>query len=414
MATPDSKMANDLLARPFTADYEPQAIMGFGYFMASSTLPVFSPFWIPQMLRCHRVQFGLRMLKGPILAASRFYIDDEDSRGDKHSPLKQFLVRNITRFWRQSAIKALRAIEWGYSGNEAIYKLVDNEIHFDCLKTLHPTDCNVVTKDGEKAGISVQRVKHKTHRTYLGGPKALWHVVERETSPWYGLSRLFGAFQPWMEFYSDGGAKDIRRLYYHKYAFSGDVGYYPIGTEPGESANYAISNKDIMRSILEKRKSGGVVMFPNTIDPTTGQRKWAIEPSQGGPGSVDILAYHSDLKREIFEGMGIPSEVVEAAETGSGWSGRMVPATAFFSMLQELVNWLIFDFDQQVLRPLITLNYHIREPQYEIVPFGLLKGPNDSNEDEEPEVGALPGSQQSPGSQVPEDRRSAAQFSLCV
>lgn len=405
-----------LLERPFTADYEPEAVQGFGYYSATHNLPVFSQYWIPLMLRDQRIQFGLRMIKGPILAGSRFYVDDPDSTDTSQSDIKKFVIKNLTRFWRFSAVKALRAIEWGYSGNECLYKLNDGEICFDALKILHPKDVKVLTKDGNKVGISVQKVKNRRGKVYLGGPKSLWHVVGREEYQWYGQSRLFGAFAPWMEFYASGGAKDIRRLYYHKYAFTGDVGYYPIGAPPGAAGEYPKSNREVMRSLLEKRKSGGVIMFPNTFD-ENGNRKWMIESGQGNAGVVDILEYHRILKQEMTEGMGIPSEVIEAAQVGSGWAGRMVPATAFFAMLQEYVNWLIFDFDQQVLRPLIQLNHGIKDPRYNIIPFGLLKGPEDEEEDErEAQVGAMPGDQHSPGNQrsVPDSARENAQFSLVV
>lgn len=414
----DEATKSALLEAPFTADYEPYATHGYGYYSAIHSMPVFTPFWIPLMLRDQRIQFGLRMIKGPILAASRFYVDDDESKGDTFSPLKKFIVKNLTRFWRFSAVKALRAIEWGYSGNEALYKLKGDQIHFDTLKILQPFDVRVLTKDGDKVGISVQKIKGRRGKVYLGGPKGLWHCVNREDYPWYGQSRLFGAFVPWMEFYGSGGAKDIRRLYYHKYAFTGDVGYYPTDTTPGPAGEYPRSPKEIMRSILEKRKTGGVVAFPNVRD-ENGNPRWVIEPGHSTGSSVDILEYHRMLKGEMTEGMGIPTEVMEAAEVGSGWSGRMVPATAFFAMLQEYVNWLIFDFDQQIMRPLVELNFGIKDPDYEIIPFGLLRGPGDEEENEkEAQIGQMGQSQFAPGSQnenrVPQDRRESAQFSLCV
>lgn len=410
MAAEPEKTVEALVGRPFTAEYEPAAMEGIGFYRSNATLPPFTPHWIPYMLRDSRVQFGLRMIKGPILSASRFYIDDPKSSGDKHSPLKKFVIRNLTRFWRESAVKALRAIEWGYSGHEALYKLRHDLITFDALKVIQPKDVKVLTKDGNKVGISVQKVKGRRGKVYLGGPKGLWHVVGREENPWYGTSRLTGCFGPWLEFYDNGGAKDVRRLYYHKYAFAGETGYYPPGHIPGEDGSYGRSGKEVMRSILEKRKTGGVIMFPNTYD-SEGRREWELLPATTGPGGIDVLQYHSDLKKEIFEGMGIPSEVVEAAQVGSGWSGRRVPESAFFSMLQELVNWLVYDFNQQVLLPLVELNYGISEPDYEIIPFGLAHG-SEGEEEQEQGQPQPPPEPETPN--VPEDRQKAAKFSICV
>jgi len=404
--------AQDLLGKPSTGEYNPEAIQGF--FSIQSRRPPFSPRWIPLMMSDSRIQFGLRLIKGPILASSRFWIDDPDSSSGKNSEVKDFCIKNIVQFWRWSAVKALRAVEWGYSGSEAMFNVRDDNVCFESLRSLHAKDTRLLTVDGEKIGINVSNVKGRRGRVYLGGPKGFWHTQNREDHPYYGLSQLFGAFQPYLEFYSDGGAKDIRRLYYHKYAFSGEKGYYPVGDDPTTGGGPGSrSNRDTMRNILEKRRSGAPVFFPGLYD-DQGNRKWVIEDAQPGPGNADILEYHRDLKTEIFEGMGIPSEIIEAATVGSGWSGRSIPQAAFFSILQDMVNWLIFDFDTQILRPLVTLNFGIKDPQYQIVPFGLLQGSEKEMKQEQSNQAEEPNEAPAPEADIPEDRRSASQFSMVV
>lgn len=376
-----------LLLETLTKEYD--MVQGtYWPFQYNSRMPMFHSAWIPRMLCDQRIQFGLKMIKGPLLSASRFYIRDEaapDATADKPTPLKRFLMKNVERFWRFSANKALRAIEWGYSGNECLFKLHNGQIHFDSLKQLHPRDVRVVIKDGDKVGISVNRVPGHKGRVYLGGPKSLWHIHQREENPWYGLSRLFGAFYPWFEMHTDGGAKDIRKLYYRKYAFNGDVMYYPVedmvtpalvsGDNLDGIATEQFSSKWAAQNLIEKRRTGGTMALPNTRF-EDGSKKWELQPATGGPGSADILDYHRMMKMEMFEGMGIPSEVAEAAEVGAGWSGRKVPFEAFFAILQEMLNWLIFDVDQQVFRELVQLNFGPGQ-DYEIIPFGLLQGPGD-------------------------------------
>ena len=370
---------NQLISAPWIGEYEPSHEEYYGIDF-QSRLPRFNQRMIPFMMRTPRINFGMRLIKGPILAASRFYIEDEQSKGDNHSPLKTFLINQISRFWRRDATKALRAVEWGYSGAEVMYKIHKNQICFDALRCVQPRDCRILTQHGQKVGMSVVRVPKRKSRVYLGGPKSFWHVHNREDHPWYGRSRLLGAYEPWVEMAMEGGSRDIRRLYYHKYAYSGETIYYPIKqiptttTAPGKGEQP--SNKNIAQRIAEKRKTGGVTVFPNTY--SDGQRDWEIVPSSPGPGGVEVGTYHSELKNEMLEGMGIPHEVVEAAETGSGYAGRRVPQTAFFSILQEIVNWLIFDFDEQILRPLVELNFGKQD--YEIVPFGLITGTESENQ----------------------------------
>lgn len=407
MGTPvENLKPQDLLGRPYTADYEPFAL--HTWFHGDMRRPRFSTRWVARMMADQRVHFGLRMIKGPCLSTARFFVRDPESTEEKNSPIKEYLVQNISRFWRHSASKALRAIEWGYSGNECLFRMINDKVSFDTLKVIHPRDAKLLTLDGEKAGMSVGNVKGRRGRVYLGGPKCLWHVQNREEHPWYGMSRLFGAFQPWLEFHEDGGAKDVRRLYYHKYAFSGEVGYYPVGRTPDSGSapgDQTKSNREIMRSMLAKSKTGASIMFPN-IRNEDGSRKWEIERPVPGPGSAPILEYHQSLKEEILEGMGVPNEVAQAAETGSGYSGRKVPQDAFFSMLQEIVDWLIFDFDQQVLRPMVEFNFGVKQHPYEIISFGLLKPSGEQGEKEkEARVGPV---------DVPEEAQQQAQFHIAV
>ena len=412
MVNPEQMKPEDLLGKPFTADYEPLALQA-GYMTGGQRRPRFSSRWINRMLPDQRIQFALRMIKGPILSGARFYVKDPNSSGDEHSPVKKYLIKNISRFWAHSAAKALRAIEWGFSGNECLYRMEDDLICFDSLKIIHPKDAKILTLDGNKIGMSVGNVKGRRGRIYLGGPKGLWQVHNREEKPWYGLSRLFGAFQPWLEFHEDGGAKDIRRLYYHKYAFSGDVGYFPTGREPDTQSapgSQPRSNREVMRSMLAKRKTGASIMFPGTRY-EDGGRKWEIETPSPGPGAAPVLEYHSDLKEEIFEGMGVPNEVAQATETGSGYSGRKVPQEAFMSMLQEIVNWLCYDFDQQVLRPMVQFNFGAKDYPYEIIPFGLLRS---TGEDEEKEKDPYYGHGGGEEGQQPQPQQPQPQFSMVM
>ncbi len=353
------------------------------------------------MLRDPRVKFGLWMIKGPLLSRSRFYVNDSESRGSNQSPLKKFLTDQITRFWRQSAARALQAIEWGWSASEVLYTIQKDQVVFDTLNTIHPMDARVVSLSGKKVGVAVRNVPGKTGRIYIGGAKSFWHIHDRGFDKWYGRTRLEGAFGPWREMQAEGGSVDIRRLYYHKYAYNGDVIYYPTGHTPDELGNL-IPNVNIARDITEKRKTGGITAIPNVVNPNTGAREWEIVTGGSG-GTADVISYNQELKNELFEGMGIPPEVVEAGETGSGYAGRRVPQEAFYGTLQELANWLIHDFDQQILRELVYINFGSKNIDYDIVPFDIMTA-----KDQE-QTGQVPGS-----SPVPAEAQMAAQFAVAV
>lgn len=349
-------------AVPITRDYQPHAY-GSGWYGLRRRAPLFSLSAIGEMLTDPRVQFALRLVKGPVLSKARFFVDCD------HAEAKEFLVDTITRFWRTSAGRALKAIEWGFSCSEVLYEVHEGRIRFEGLKDLHSMDCRVWIQNGQLDGASVRNLPGVNRNTpAIRVPRLLWHVHDREKQPWYGRSRLYGAYLPWIEKWSDGGYRDIRTLFYHKCAFEGGIFYHPPGSDKLDDGS-EVSNKDLAREMLEKKKTGGVMALPNTTD-GEGNRKWVYEPPHVLSEPGGMLEYGRDLDDEIAEGIGVPSEVLKAEGTGA-YAGRQIPMEAFYAMLQEVMYWLMTDFDQQVLRQLVAVNFG-QELQFEVVPFGLL------------------------------------------
>lgn len=362
-----SYSAKDLLAGPITADYMPEARIS-GY-LSMRNRPHFSGLVVKEMLADPRIVFGLWLIKGPILANAKFSVDSDDET------IRQFVIRQVNRFWRNSAVRALKSIEWGYSGGEVLYYLEDGLTHFDVVKDVDSLDVRVVTRFGELQGLTLRNVpapNQGKRKIFLGGPKAFLHVTSRERNPWYGQSRLFGAHIPWWEQWSDGGYRDVRRLWFYKNAYEGGAIYHPPGiTRTKEGV--VISNKDLAREMIEKKRTGGTLTFPNiTMGDQAGQRAWEYIPPQPNQIPAGLLEYGTSLRDEILEGMGIPPEVIESAgaEGFGSSSGRAIPQMAFYSTLQEIVQWLITDADNQIIRPLVQLNFG--SARYEIVPFSLL------------------------------------------
>ena len=369
----------ELLQEPLTSDYVPfsrhSGFLSHGF----RHRPFFSRMHVREMLTDPRVVFGLWLIKGPLISNARFFIKTEDAE------LKEFCVQAIDRFWRTSAVRALKAIEWGYSGSEVIYEVEKGRVQFKTLRDLDSSDVNVVTTQGKFQGILVRNSRFSStggksraqHKIFIGGPKAFLHVHQRERNPWYGLSRLFGAFVPWWEQWSDGGYRDIRRLWFYKNAYEGGTMYHPPGITRLNDGT-VISNKDLAREMIEKKRTGGVIAFPNTTLSDGATRSWEYDPPRANDIPTGLLEYGTTLRDEILEGMGIPPEVIESAGSeGFGSStGRAIPQMAFFSTLQEVLQWMISDFDSQILRPICKLSFE--DPQYNIVPFSLIKVAGDS------------------------------------
>lgn len=347
---------------PMTADYQPPTIYGMNWFWMQNR-PPFNPIVrVPEMTQDPRVIFGLDTIKGPLNARARFYVDCDDTS------VKEFLVNNITRFWRTSVNIPLQGVEWGWSGSEVMYKRDESgQIRFDRLVHLQPRDVKARTTDGRLTSIGVKGVTGHTGEIRLGGMKGFWYTHWREQHRWHGRSRLFGAYPAWLEYWTPDGARDMRRLFFHKYAYDGGTAWYPVQNVLLPDGSEA-SSKEIMREAVEKKKSGGMYFFPAAPDPNT---PWfRIDPPTTQPPPTGLMEYMNELEAEIFSGMVIPKEILSASETGSGYSGRLIPLQAFFYSLQQIVNTLISDVDAQILRPLVRLNFG-RVPEYEIIPLPL-------------------------------------------
>jgi hypothetical protein len=125
--------------------------------------------------------------------------------------------------------------------------------------------------------------------------------------------------------------------------------------------------------MAEQFENGGTVTAPNTRDPTHPEDyEFTIEWPESYPDAAGVLDYPKDLDREIMTGLGVPPEVFEAAEVGSGWSGRMIPYHAWLTSCDELVGLLLEAFDYWILRNLVAVNFG-PDARYEVDPVPLAE-----------------------------------------
>ena len=370
--------SRDLL-KTYSGRYQPpQVLWGSSGYWLYRDKPPFRRFWhVPAMIADPRITMALLTIKGALTSLARFYIDESYCNdGDYEAPdseIKQFAVKQITRWWRNSVSFMLEAMEWGWTGGEPLYRVQkDGKIGFDKIRWFESRDIYPVTKNGEFVGLELRPRGAGGHGMFLGGEKAFWHVHWRNRHRWWGWSRLFGAYEPWLDLHSEGGGIDIRRKWYYKHAYQGKRLYHPPGTYIDDQGK-RIPWKEIARSLVEQERAGGIFVFDSIYHEGTKNPLWKIEdPPSSGDGGLDVREYIYDLKREIVEGLGVSEELFRAAETGSGYSGRSIPEKAFRGILTDIVQWMIVDFDEQILRPLIRRNFG-EEPEYEIQVFGLVE-----------------------------------------
>lgn len=357
--------ASALLGRPKTSGYQRRNTT---HMMANFRRPPFTRRVIPYMLRDPRIRFGLWLIKGPILAHGKLHINTTNAE------LKAFLTEELTRFWKTSACRVMHALEYGYSGSEVLYTQ-DKQglIRFNGILPLHPDDVRPIANNNLKSGMVVKNVAGKKE-TPLYGMKCLWHVHGREHDPWFGESRLSGAWEPWIDLWKDGGARDVRRLYYYKYAFTGGIMYYPRGSTV-DSSGIVVPNEVLANRMLDRLATGGTMTFPTRPGPD-GRQQWVYEHPQVNDPPSTILEYINDLRDEEWEGMGIPPEIARAEGTGA-YAGRAVPQDAFYSILQEIFDWIVMDANEQIFRPLCIQNFD--NDDYEIETYKLIPSDTKKN-----------------------------------
>lgn len=353
--------------------------------------PPFSRNSIISMLEDPRVNFALELIKGPIHCFTKFFSEEESKnpslqefitsdKSDCRFPyvvkaesedVESFILKTIKRFWSTGAVKALTAIEFGYSGSEVLYSYDDKGfITYTGLRNFYNKNIEVVTQKAAIIGILVKNLS--TSDTYLGIPKCFWHLNAREKHEYYGQSKLFGAYPAWYETWAEGGARDIRRIWYYRNSFDGGILRYPMQKYTNEQGQ-EVYGRDIAIELLAKKRSGGYLLFPNRK--VNNEYEWEYEPPSANAAPTGMLEYVNTLGDEVLEGIGIPPEIIQGGAGGLGSSsGRSIPMDAYVSTLRKSIDFLLLDFQTQILHYLLALNFR-RNVEYSIEPMVPMLDP---------------------------------------
>jgi hypothetical protein len=349
-ADPKRKRRRRLLANPGRRSAPSAAGMSW-WALSSADLdnaPLFTRYDIPRMLRDPRVRFGVRVLTSP-LPKVRIRVRAESAA------VRVFVEGQLRKFWRLAAVRlARRHLIWGAAAAVLEFAPDRRRVRLGAARVFAPHEVAprvFAGKRGRFAGVTLGG-------EWVPAPHAVWYAGEAEAGPLWDTPRLAGAFDPWLEKNGRGGARHSRRLWFRKNAFGGGVMYHPKGTtdygEPGRPD--VQDNRDVARAQMEYMENGAALTFPSTTD-ENGKRVWEYEPPESRPDVAGMADYPAVLDREIDIGLGIPPEVIEAAETGSGWSGRAVPLLAFLGSADEMAALLVECAAAGFLRELVAANF---------------------------------------------------------
>ena len=182
---------SQLLGKPLTSNYRPTVQGGFGMLPLAGLQ--FNRFYLERMRQDPRCRLGLATIKAPI-AVVQTEVVSQDQR------VKAWVDRQLKRMWRQELSRLLLMLDYRRSGGEGLWKL-DTEtdlVELTGLRHVHAWDLQPLELDGQLWGI---RVKQSGD---IPVGRSFYLVNDAEFNPYYGRSRLWGAWIPWQE--KTGGA----------------------------------------------------------------------------------------------------------------------------------------------------------------------------------------------------------------
>jgi hypothetical protein len=124
-----------------------------------------------------------------------------------------------------------------------------------------------------------------------------------------------------------------------------------------------------------------------------------------------LISYIKMLKDEIMYGIGVPPELMEASETGSGYSGRAIPMEAFVESQQRTADRMLALFIEHVLAPLVAWNFG-REARFDAKVKKLLKTKTQQTQGQETAGDPSQQGMEQPGQQPGQPQPAQGAFSV--
>lgn len=355
-----------------TRSYRPQILGRSGRWIDPDHRGMFMLSDVERMRHDPQIVFGLSILLAP-LATLSWEVQSDDPQ------VVDFVDKTLRKIWTQELAKLFQCVVYENMAAEVLYAepspdtdgnpVSGGMIQFDRLKELYPLDCVPLQNNGRLAGFSVKNnTAHGVSdqdrdgvsdqdRDWIRPPRSLWIANEPEFGSFFGQSRLRPAWYPWSEKTKRHGAVDVRRLWYVKNAFHGDIMRHPQGEIDVDGTMRSCA--EYAREVVENFETGGVMALPNTRTGAEGEGEyeWVYEPAKPKGDLPGLHDYIANLDDEILRALRIPPEVAKASETGSGWAGRTIPFLVFLTGEDRLADQLVTATDQQIIRWLVAINF---------------------------------------------------------
>ncbi len=328
-------------------------------------LPTFTLATADAMRFDAQVRIGLGARNGLLMGAEVTVSGDQDD-------VVEWVRGEWSRLWSTYAPQLLRAKLYGFQASEVVYRRATGGrfagfVEVDQLIERPAREIRIVMRGHEPAGFVW---RDGDQEVTLLAPRGLLVTFDSESGHPYGCSLLARAYPAWYEKWMEGGAKRSLRLRMMKDSYIGDIFWYPADQAVQLADGTQVSWRDVGRQLIEARQTGGALTLPLVRD-QHGNRLTDYTPPRDTGGATQIFDWKKDLDLEIWKALEVPPEIIQAASTGSGYSGRWIPFMVALSAVQVEFSELLRCVDRDVLRPLAHLNFGAR-PTYEIRPRLLI------------------------------------------
>lgn len=384
------------LLQPLTEGYKPT--LPYWSLYTTDAIPQFYLLRDIELMMTHPVvRSSLDYFKGGI-AGAEFWGGESPDGNPEGQPIADdpvvvaFVKDQCQRYWDRGVPKIQGGYEYGWIGCEALYAEDGDGLRWDDFAQFSPRDTFLLTADSRPVGVRVKNVhtavvqeannireiagkeaKSGTIDLWLASDdipaKGVWYAHCPRYHSWYGQSQLLGAWRPWRRLAWKDGAETVTDGGIYRFAYAGPIVGYPeedLQGPPGSVATTLDSQgrprryaRDMARMMAEWFKAGAGVGLPTTKYPSDlgGGDKWTFNIPKSTLNISGLIEYVKYLIDQIRFGVGVPPELFEASETGSGYSGRAIPIEGFMLMQQRLADALLELFVRQILQPLVKWRF---------------------------------------------------------
>ncbi len=288
----------------------------------------------------------------------------------KNAKAREWIGKQWQYLWNHHRTALLRAKIFGHAGLQLELKRnrENGTIDICGLKEFAPEDVRPLSYGGRVAAF---RVRSSNGSPVLLPPRGVWLSFPDDAGQPGGSSILKRAYSPWWEKHMPAGAVKTRQLRLIKDAYIGDVLQFPYGESVDDENGNPIPWRDIVRSISEARLAGATIVIPRKMD-AEGNDQITYTPPQDTGTPTGIYQWVDDLDRDMWRGLDVFEEVIQAADTGSGFSGRSIPLTMFLAGCGEELVQIVQCLDEFAFAPLVYWNFG-PNVEYDITVVPLVK-----------------------------------------